>query len=161
MKKLILSLLLIVVFSMSAQRKTIVQPTKVVVKNITMSYNKTKKTLILTTSMNTFQKEDKDILISFKLYKDNIVSGIINGEEVESKPLFVGSGWYNKSSSGVETSMAFCLGKINDCKIIRESGKLVIDTKTLSPGEYILVVIENCETEKYVINKEMGSIIVP
>ena len=161
MKKLILPLLLILVFSMSAQRKTIVQPTKVVVKNITMSYNKTKKTLILTALMNTFQKEDKDILISFKLYKDNIVSGIINGEEVESKPLFAGFGWYNKSSSGAVEYGAPCIGKFNDCKIIRESGKLVIDTKTLSPGEYILVVIENCETEKYVINKEMASIIVP
>ena len=161
MKKLILPLLLIAVFSMSAQRKTIVQPTKVVVKNITMSYNKTKKTLILTTSMNTFQKEDKDILISFKLYKDNIVSGIINGEEVESEPLFGGFGSYSKSSSGAETCMALCLGKYNDCKIIGEPQKLVINTKTLSPGEYILVVIENCETEKYVINKEMGSIIIP
>ena len=160
MKKIILSLLLIAVFSMSAQRKTIVQPTKIVVKNTTMSYNKTKKTLTLTTPMNTFKNEDKDILITFKLYKDNIVSGIINGEEVESEPLFTGSGCYNKTS-GLETSMAFCFGKYNDCKIIRETGKLVINTKTLSPGEYILVVIENCETEKYVINKEMGSIIVP
>ena len=158
MKKLILPLLLILVFSMSAQRKTIVQPTKVVVKNTTMSYNKTKKTLTLTTPMNTFQNEDKDILITFKLYKDNIVSGIINGEEVESEPLFGGFGSYSKST---ETYLALCQGNFNDCKIISESQKLVINTKTLSPGEYILVVIENCETEKYVINKEMGSIIVP
>ena len=160
MKKIILSLLLIAVFSMSAQRKTIVQPTKIVVKNTTMSYKKTKKTLTLTTPMDTFQNEDKDILITFKLYKDNIVSGIINGEEVESEPLFTGSGCYNKTS-GLETSMAFCFGKYKDCKIIGLTEKLVINTKTLSPGEYVLVVIENCETEKYVINKEMASIIVP
>ena len=60
-------------------------------------------------------------------------------------------------------SWTWCFGRIEECKCIRErqTQNFVITTEVLSPGEYILAVTEGCGSDKYVVNIETGSIIIP
>ena len=164
MKKLILSLLLIVGLLMSAQRKT-VQTTKVVknkpkvginVRGVELTYNKAKKTMTLIAKREVMRTNDDDMYTVIKISKNAELQIIINGETLPSDESYFTLTGHILESFWMFNSRRRCYC---DGDFYPATGINKYVFYHINPGEEYILSVSNLCDDKYQTNYKSASLI--
>ena len=153
MKKLIL-MFFIGTLSLVAQHKNKSNITKIVVRGVELSYNKTNKTMVLYAKNSIFATTDPDMQVKIEVYRDFSLK-IVMGDGVTKslhESFFTHEGYF------YEDFWAFFTIRPPYCVEIKSNTKFEfkkVDRNT----EYILSVSDICD-DKYETNIKTGSIII-
>ena len=120
------------------------------VRGVTLSYDKLKKTMTLTTTPKIMYTNDTDMDVKIVINREFALSMTIGGVNYSiTEPFFEHSGHVR------EMGWSFSTYKPRGCKEIKNN--YVFQFSNLEPGEYILTVSDVCDN-KYVTNEQTMSI---
>jgi hypothetical protein len=120
------------------------------VRGVTLSYDKLKKTMTLTTTPKIMYTNDTDMDVKIVINKEFVLKMTIGGVNYSiTEPFFEHSGYVR------EMGWSFSTYKPRGCKEIKNN--YVFQFSNLEPGEYILTVSDVCDN-KYVTNEQTMSI---
>ena len=120
------------------------------VKGVTLSYDKVKKIMTLTTTPKVMYTNDADMDVKIVINKEFALKMTIGGVNYSITEAF-----FEHSGHVREMGWIFMTYKPNGCKEIKNN--YVFQFTNVEPGEYILTVSNVCD-EKYVTNEQTMSI---
>ena len=120
------------------------------VRGVTLTYDKVKKVMTLTTTPKIMYTNDTDMDVKIEINKEYALKMNLNGVKYSvTEPFFEHSGYVR------EMGWCFITYKPKGCKEIKNN--YVFQFTGVEPGEYILTVSNVCDN-KYVTNERTMSI---
>lgn len=120
------------------------------VRGVTLTYDKAKKTLTLTTTRKIMYTNDFDMDVKIKIDKEFYLKINIGGINYSTSDSF-----FEHSGHVREMGWSFTTYKPEGCREIKKN--YIFQFTNVEPGEYILTVSNVCD-EKYVTNEQTMSI---
>ena len=120
------------------------------VRGVTLTYDKVKKVMTLTTTPKIMYTNDTDMDVKIEINKEFALKMNINGVNYSMVQAF-----FEHSGHVREMGWCFITYKPIGCKEIKNN--YVFQFTNVEPGEYILTVSDVCD-EKYVTNEQTMSI---